>query len=275
MEQLRGRNALLTGAAGGLGGYIAPALAREGVNLVLSDLPSASVEDRLEATRALGVGAEAVPFDLTDTARLESLLHDAEGAIGRIDILVNNAGLEFVGPFEGQTREELEAILSVNLLAVMELTRLALPGMLERGRGHVLNMASMAGKTHFPYLAAYCATKHAVVGLTHSLRAEHGSDPVGFTAICPGFVGRVGMYGRYEDKVTSQPRGLRPVPPEAVGAAVVKAIRSNRAEVLVNSVPARPLAALAATAPGTVARALGSERVMESAREAARVRGRL
>jgi NAD(P)-dependent dehydrogenase (short-subunit alcohol dehydrogenase family) len=99
MEQLRGRNALLTGAAGGLGGYIAPALAREGVNLVLSDLPSASVEDRLEATRALGVGAEAVPFDLTDTARLESLLHDAEGAIGPIDILVNNAGLEFVGPF--------------------------------------------------------------------------------------------------------------------------------------------------------------------------------
>jgi short-subunit dehydrogenase len=275
MEELRGRNALLTGAAGGLGGYIAPALAREGVNLALSDLPAPAVDARVEAVRALGVGAAAVPFDLTETARLESLLHDAEDAIGPIDILVNNAGLEFVGPFEGQTREELEAIVSVNLLALMELTRLALPGMLERGRGHILNMASMAGKSHFPYLASYCATKHAVVGLTHALRAEHGSDPIGFSAICPGLVGRVGMYGRLEDQVTSQPRGLRPVPPEAVAAAVVKAIRGNRAEVIVNSVPARPLAALAATAPGAVARALGSERVMESAREAARVRGRL
>ena len=274
MEQLRGRNALLTGAAGGIGGYIAPALAREGVNLVLSDLPSASVEDRIETVRALGVGAEAVPADLTDTAGLEALLRGAEEAIGPIDILVNNAGLEFQGPFEGQTREELEAIVSVNLLALMELTRLAVPGMLERGRGHVLNLASMAGKSPFPYLASYCATKHAVVGLTHSLRAEHRFDPVGFSAICPGLVGRVGMYSRIEDQITNRP-GMRPVPPEAVAAAVVKAIREDRAELLVNSIPARPLATLAATAPGTVAKLLGSEQVMESAREAARARGRL
>src|SRR5918996_1580138 len=237
--ELRGRNALLTGAAGGLGHYIAGALAREGVNLALCDLPEASVDDLVAQLRPRGVAVESVPADLTDTAGLEMLVRHSEEAIGPLDILVNNAGLEFGGGFGHQTREELEAIVSVNLLAVMELTRAVLPGMLERRRGHVVNLASMAGKGAFPYLASYCATKHGAVGFTHAMRGEYADEPVSFSAICPIFISRVGMYGRFEDAAPSPPAVMAPKPPEAVGEAVGKAIRDDRAEVLVSG-PARP-----------------------------------
>ena len=174
--ELRGRNALVTGAGGGLGGYIARALAGQGVNLALSDLPSAPVDELLEELRGHGVRAEAVAADLRDREQLEGLVGKAEEAIGPLDILVNNAGLEFGGSYLGTTADELEAILDVNLLATMVLTREALPGMRERGRGHVVNTASLAGKAPVAYLASYCATKHGVVGFTHALRQEYGGE---------------------------------------------------------------------------------------------------
>jgi short-subunit dehydrogenase len=275
VKELRGANALVTGAAGGLGRYIARALAAEGVNLALSDLPSAPVDDLLVELRPLGVRVESVPADLTDTAGLEGLVERAEADVGPIDILVNNAGLEFSKGFAEQTRSELEAITAVNVLALMELTRAALPGMLARGRGHVVNLASLAGRMPTPYLASYSATKHAVVGFTHSLRAEFGAAPVGFTAICPGFISRVGMYGRIEHMVPDVPRELGKLPPERVGEAVVDAIRSNRAEVIVNQRPARPVAVLAALAPALVTRLLRRERTTEFARRFGEARERL
>jgi short-subunit dehydrogenase len=247
--ELRGRNALLTGAAGGLGHYIARSLAAEGVNLALCDLPAAPVTDLIAELEAREVRVESVPADLTDTAGLETLVRHAEEAIGPLDILVNNAGLEFGGGFGHHTRAELEAIVSVNLLAVMELTRAALPGMISRRRGHIVNVASMAGKAAFPFLASYAATKHGVVGFTHSLRGEYAAEPVSFSAICPIFISRVGMYGRLEDAGPEPPALLAPKPPEAVGEAVVKAIRYDRAEVLVAGGGTRPVIAIHALAP--------------------------
>ena len=264
--ELRGANALLTGAAGGLGGYIARALATEGVDLVLSDLPGSGLEGLQAELRGRGVRAEAVTADLTDTSSISSLATGAEAAIGPIDILVNNAGVEFARSFGEATREELETITSVNLLALMELTRVVLPRMLSRRRGHIVNVASLAGKLPAPYLATYCATKHGVVGFTHSLRAEYGSTPLGFTAICPGFISRVGMYGRIEGLVPEIPPELSTSPPERVGEAVVLAIRDNRAELIVNSRPTRPLTVLAAAAPAALIRLLRRERLMQFAR---------
>ena len=275
MDQLRGRNALLTGAAGGLGHFIARALAAEGVNLALSDLPSAPVDDLLAELRPRGIAVESVPADLTDTAAIEALAGQAAEAVGPLDILVNNAGLEFSKGFDEQTRAELEAITSVNVLALMELTRVVLPGMLERGRGHVVNLASLAGRLPAPYLASYSATKHAVVGFTHSLRAELGSEPVGFTAICPGFVSRVGMYGRIEHLVPDPPRELGKLPPERVGEAVVTGIRENRAEIIVNQRPARPAMLLGAIAPSLLSRLLRRDRTIAFARRFGEARQRL
>jgi short-subunit dehydrogenase len=183
----------------------------------------------------------------------ETLVARAEDALGPIDILVNNAGLEFSGPFLDRTGDEIEGLTQVNLLALMLITRSAMPGMLERGRGHVVNIASLAGKIPFPYLATYSASKHGVVGFTACLRAEHAEGPVGFSAICPGFVSRVGMFGRIQERVGEPPGVIHTVPPEAVGEAVVTAIRSDRPEVIVQP-RARPLILLSALAPGTAAR---------------------
>jgi 3-oxoacyl-[acyl-carrier protein] reductase len=147
--KLRGTSALLTGAAGGLGHYIARALAAEGVNLALNDLPSASVDDLVEELRPRGVTVESLPADLTDTAGLETLARHAEEAIGPLDILVNNAGIEYGGGFGHQTREELETIAAVNLLAPMELTRVVLPGMLERRRGQIVTSRRSPARADF------------------------------------------------------------------------------------------------------------------------------
>jgi short-subunit dehydrogenase len=275
VEQLRGRNALVTGAAGGLGRYIARALAAEGVNLVLSDLPATSVDDLVAELSPRGVKVEWVPGDLTDTAAIEELAAGAEEAIGPLDILVNNAGVEFAKKFVDHSRAELEAITSINLLAVMELTRVVLPGMLERGRGHVVNIASVAGKIASPYLASYAATKHGVVGFTHSLRAEHGPEPVGFTAICPGFITRVGMYGRLENLVPDPPRELSTKPPEAVGEAVVNGIRDNRAEIVVANTVTRVGGWLSAAAPQTFTRLARNERMLDYAERFVQARDQL
>jgi short-subunit dehydrogenase len=274
MEQLRGTSALVTGAAGGLGQYIARALAAEGVNLVLSDIPGAPLEDLMTELRARGVRVEAETADLSDRPQTEALVGRAEETLGPLDILVNNAGLEFGGPFLENSVDELERITAVNLLAVMLLTHAALPGMLERGHGHVVNIASLAGKTAPQQLASYAATKHAVVGLTHSLRAEHIDSPLGFSAICPAFVGRVGMYGRLEDQVPDPPGFLGPVPPERVGEAVVRAIREDRAELIVGSRVLRPLVGLYALAPKVFARLSDNRRAREFAEAFGRARER-
>jgi short-subunit dehydrogenase len=264
VEQLRGRNGLVTGAAGGLGGYIARALAAEGVNLVLSDLPGAPLDELIAELQGLGVDVETVPADLMHRDEAETLVARAEDALGPLDILINNAGLEFSGPFLERTGDEIEALTRVNLLALMLITRSAMPGMVERGRGHVVNIASLAGKTSFPYLATYGASKHGVVGFTACLRAEYAEKPVGFSAICPGFVSRVGMFGRIEARVGEPPGVVRTVPPEAVGEAVVTAIRSNRPEVIVQP-GARPLILLSALAPRTAARIGRTRRFREFA----------
>jgi short-subunit dehydrogenase len=277
MRELRGANALVTGAAGGLGYYIARALAGEGVSLALSDRPQTeqALDGYAEELRGQGVHAVAVAADLEDRAQVEELVERAQEALAPIDLLVNNAGLEFGGPFTGNTPDELEAITKVNLLAVMILTHQALPGMLERHRGHVVNVASVAGKSASMFLVSYVATKHAVVGFTHSLRAEYADSPVGFSAICPAFVGRAGMYGRIEEELPDPPFGLRPVAPERVGEAVVKSIRNDRAELIVGSPALRPLATLYAAAPATTARLLNNRRTREFAERFARARGRL
>jgi NAD(P)-dependent dehydrogenase (short-subunit alcohol dehydrogenase family) len=274
MKALRGRTALLTGAGGGLGRYIARALAAEGVDVALCDLPSVSVGDLRSELRQRGVSAESIPADLTDTAGLEALVRHAEDAIGPLDILVNNAGVEFGGAYTRQTRAELETIASVNLLAMMELIRIVIPPMLERGGGHVVNLASLAGKVPFPFAASYSATKYGVVGLTHSLRVEYADAPISFSAICPTFIGRVGMYGRLESELPDPPRAIGKLPPERVGEAVVKAIRDDRAEIMVTPASGRPLAGVAAAFPGLATKLSARGSLRDFAARYARALGR-
>ena len=264
MEQLRGRNALVTGAGGGLGAYIARALAGEGVNLAVTDLPGSSVDGLSAELRTRGVQVEHAPADLTDRDERRRLASWAADALGPIDILVNNAGVEFGGPFLDTSPEQLELTVAVNLLAVMDLTRLLLPGMLDRHRGHVVSMASLAGKIPPPQLASYGATKHGVVGFTGALRAELADERVGFSAICPGFVGRVGMFGRLEPYIEGGSVPMGTIPPERVGDAVVRAIREDVGEIVLNRRPVKPLILLNAIAPGAASRLARLRPIRES-----------
>ncbi len=274
--ELRGSNALVTGAAGGLGRYILRSLAREGANLALTDLPGEALDSRVEEIAAVAPRVESVPADLAKQKERRALIQAAEEAIGPIDVLVNNAGLEFVGPFSKATLAEIDLITKVNLLSVMELSRIALDGMLERRRGHIVNIASLAGKIPGIYLHTYNATKHGVVGFTHSIRHELMGTGVSATAICPGFISREGMYGRVEAEVKMPPNPLGTAPPEKVGDAVVRAVLKDRAEIIVNGRPgARALVAVSAVAPRAMIEAAERLGVRETAQEIARAQGRM
>ena len=273
MVQLHGANALVTGAAGGLGRYISRALAAQGANLVLSDLPGDGLESRRAEVSAFGTTVEAVAADLTKQKERRGLIPRAEEALGPIDVLVNNAGVEFVGPYAKASLSEIDQINKVNFLTPMELSRIALPGMLERRRGHIVNMASLAGKSSLAFFHTYNGTKYGVVGFTHSLRHELTDDPVSASVICPGFIEREGMYGRIESEVEGE-NPLGSSPPEKVGQAVVRAITEDRAEIIISPRPIRPLIALSAAFPQAgmwLAERIGAR---QAAREFGEVQGR-
>ena len=160
--KLRGANVLLTGAGGGLGGFIAPALAEAGANVALADVPGADLTDRAELVSRAGVRATTHGSDLTDLEGLGALIAGVERKLGPIDVLVNNAGVEFASDFLRNTAREIELTLMINVAAAIELSRLVLPGMLERGEGHIVNVASLSSVLPAPYLIVYGASKHAV-----------------------------------------------------------------------------------------------------------------
>ena len=269
--ELRGANALLTGAAGGLGPYIADALAAQGANLALSDVTADQADPVAAEVRRHGVKAEVVAADLNDPVGPDDLAAAASDRLGPIDVLVNNAGVEYIGPFERHSRGEVELIIRLNLLAPIELTRLLLPGMLSRGQGHVVNMCSLAGRTAAPFGSTYCGTKAGLINFTLAMRAEHRDDPVGFSAISPGFVSRVGMYGRIEDETMTPVTGL--IKPERIGRAVVRAVREDKAEQIINRFPMRPTVLLGVIAPGVAAR-INGRFLRESVEAIARSNGR-
>ena len=281
MTEIRGRAALLTGAEGGLGPDIARALAREGASVALSGLPAQgeALRELCDELRELGARAEVVPADLTVAAELDTLPERAEEAVGPLDILVNNAGVELTAAYAEFTREELEWIVSVNLLAPLVLTRHVLRGMRSRGHGHVVFMASLAGKMGSPYNHPYSAAKAGLVGLTQSLRAEYEGTDIGFSVICPGFVSGTGMYARMNEGGESLPFVRLPVMAKTVSAeevagAVLEAIRRDLPEVIVTGRNVRPVLALQALAPHLAERVLRRTSPDEVFRHMAEKRGR-
>jgi short-subunit dehydrogenase len=275
VEQLRGRTALVTGASGGLGAHLARRFAREGMNVALT----ARREEALTALAAefegLGVRAAALSSDLADLKQIDPLIERAEAALGPIDLLLNNAGIEAVGAFTTVTREELMGMVDLNLTAPMLLTHRVLPGMLARGRGHVLFISSLGGKVGPPYDEPYAATKAGLIALTQSLRAEYRSTPVGFSVVCPGFIRGDGMYQRMIDEEGLKANRLTgETTVERVTDAVVRAIRRDLPEVIESGAPVRPALALAQLAPGLAERIAPYFGVNELFRRTAQLRGR-
>ncbi len=166
MDPVAGSVVLVTGASRGLGVDVAQAFAAEGARLALcarSEKELTEVGDRL---RGAGAEAAAIPADVGDLEALRALVPEVERQVGPVDVLVNNAGIEKPWDFEALDLQDITNVVTVNLLGAMWLTRLVLPGMIERRRGHVVNMASVAGLVPVPHNTAYSATKHALVGFS-------------------------------------------------------------------------------------------------------------
>lgn len=250
MKSLRGKTALITGASSGIGLAIARALAREGMNLVLAArtkelLERAAAEVQSPETRVL-----TVPTDVTDVTQLQALVQSTLNLFGTIDVLVNNAGVESHRDFHQIHIDEVERTVQVNLLATMQLTRLVLPSMFDAHSGHIVNVASIAGKGGHPFGAAYAASKAGQIAFTQSLRIEYFSEGISASVICPGFTTDGGMYQRLAAEVGfGAPWFFGKTNCDAVAAATVKAILRDRPEVIVNSFPVRPLFVLSQISP--------------------------
>lgn len=183
---LQGKTALVTGSTSGIGLGIALKLAEAGANLVLNGF--GDVDAALAAIRACGGQAIHHPADVSDPEQIAAMVAAAEQQFGGVDILVNNAGIQHVAPVEQFPVERWDAIIAINLSSAFHTTRLALPGMRQRGWGRIINLASVHGLVGSAQKAAYVAAKHGLVGLTKVVALETATTAITCNAICPGWV---------------------------------------------------------------------------------------
>jgi short-subunit dehydrogenase len=223
------------------------------MNLVLAARSQEGLDAVAEEVRAgSGVTVWTLPVDLGDRGQAAGLVARAEELAGHVDVLVNNAGLEAAVRPDEVTVDELGALTDVNLLAPMVLTRMVLPGMIDRGRGHVVNVSSVAGIMASAYSESYNASKFGLVGFTRALRltAQDKGWGVSASAVCPGFIEGDGMFADMQTEYgVSVPKAAGAMPPEKVGDAVVKAIEKDLFEVDVTRGPIRLLVAFSILAP--------------------------
>ena len=182
------RVALVTGGGRGIGREIALALVRDGLDVAVGARTREQVEDVAAAARVLGGRALALELDVTDLEGIRRAVARTETALGPVDVLVNNAGIAEAAPFLKTDPDLWDRHLRVNATGPFLLTRAVLAGMLERRWGRVINIASLVGLYGAPYVTAYTASKHALVGLTRALALEVAARGVTVNAICPGYV---------------------------------------------------------------------------------------
>jgi NAD(P)-dependent dehydrogenase (short-subunit alcohol dehydrogenase family) len=261
---LSGKVAAVTGGARGIGRATAHTLAREGARVAIGDLDA-----ELARTTAEQIGHRCVGLavDVTDRVSFERFLDEVEQELGPLDVLVNNAGILHVDPLLEQDDAAIRRMIDVNLIGVINGTKLALPRLLRRPEGHLVNIASTAGKLPAPGSAVYTATKHAVVGLTESVRLEHRRSAVEFSIVLPGVV-RTEMVAGY-----GTTRAFPTIEAEAVGEEIARALKRPKLEVWVPpslSRTHRLMANLPRRAREAAGRFMGTERIFLQADHTAR-----
>jgi short-subunit dehydrogenase len=218
---LRDANVVVTGASSGIGEATAIAFARRGARVILV----ARRKERLEAlsARIERAGGRAIAWscDVTDLPRVEKLPGLVHELTGRpVDVLVNNAGIAGGGPFRELGHDRIDKVVRVNLLSVMHVTRVFLPGMLSRGSGHIINVASLAGRFAVPGAAVYSATKHGVIAFSESLDVTTRRQGVLVTAVNPAYVPTEGFPANDRPSILT-------LTPERVAEAIVKVARED------------------------------------------------
>lgn len=223
-RSLAGKVVVITGGGRGIGAATASALAKLGAKVAIGDL---DLDVAKQTADRLGDDAIALPLDVTDRPGFTAFLDEVEKQLGPIDVLINNAGIMPVGLLEEEDDRSTWHQLQINLHAVIHGTRQAVLRMKPRNTGHIVNVASMAGKAGFPGVATYCATKHGVVGLSEAVRGElHGTE-VEVSVVMPAIV-RTELTSGVEEA-----RLFKSIQPEDVADAIVAALQRPRFDVFV------------------------------------------
>jgi NADP-dependent 3-hydroxy acid dehydrogenase YdfG len=260
-RNLAGQTVAITGAARGIGRATAQALVAQGMKVAIGDIDRAAAQRTAEE---LGGGTLALAVDVTDAASFSAFLDEVEQRLGTLDVLVNNAGIMQLGRFLQEDDLTARRMIDINLHGVITGSRLALARMVPRNSGHVVNIASQAGKMGFAGGATYSATKHAVIGLTEALVSEMrllGSD-VRLSYVMPAIVNTELGSGLVRN------RGVKKLEPTDVADAIVGALRDGRVDVWVPR-SVRPLSVLTALLPRRVtelvARGMKADRALYGA----------
>jgi short-subunit dehydrogenase len=216
------------------------------------------IEAALAQQTASELGSDTIglPLDVTNRESFAVFLDEVEARLGPLDVLINNAGIMPIGPFLQETDACARRMVDINVHGVIFGSKLALERFTARGRGHLVNIASMVGKTPVPHLATYCATKHAVVGLTEALRLELADTGIDLTVVMPVGV-NTELYSGLQPL-----RGIKTPEPEDVAKAIVDALQTGRYEVYVPkrmSAIIRSRALLPRRAMDAVSKALGGD----------------
>jgi short-subunit dehydrogenase len=239
----QGRTALVTGASRGIGPLIAAKIARQGGHVVLTGRSAADLKAVTAELAAEGADASSIPADLTQPGAAETLVQAIERQRGGIDLLVNNAGGDPLREFHAMTIEENLRTLQLNLIAPLALSHAALPGMLRRGRGHIVNISAMAGRVSFPYTEVYAAAKDGLIGFTRVLRADYHARGVSASVLILGAIRGAGQGQRMLEESGMKASGFM-APAESVAQAVMKAVTKDRAELVIMPGPGRLLRAV-------------------------------
>jgi NADP-dependent 3-hydroxy acid dehydrogenase YdfG len=223
-RSLAGQVVAITGGARGIGRATAVTLLAQGARVAIGDIEASLAERTADE---LGAGTVGLPLDVTDRASFAHFLDEVETRLGPLDVLINNAGIMPIGPFVEESDATAKRMIDINLNGVIYGSKLALERFLPRNRGHLVQIASAAGKAGFPGGATYCATKHAVVGLSEAIRAELHETNIDISVVMPVVVNTELGSG------LPTTRGFKPVEPEDVANAIVEALQSGRFDVYV------------------------------------------
>ena len=245
MKNIAGKTVVLTGASGGIGAFIARALAKKGATVVGVSRSQAELEQICAEVDRLGGKGIPIPFDISQLEQLPILIENIEASAGAVDILINNAAIEKFRPFPNYGLEDIQSILTLNLHAPMELTRLLLPGMSDRNSGHIVNISSGAGKKAAPYNSIYSASKAGLIMWSEAIRQELVNTDIGVSVICPGCT-NAGMFLALD---IPAPSGAKIAEPTEVADAIIQAIEQNHKEVILDSFAVKVFYALSQLSP--------------------------